>query len=90
MSWPTVAIATPCQISCIVAAWCIIVHRETMDGPHRAGFAPRRRDWIWRISRRVLYKGPQLKACRRVRTCAALWEVLDSMVIGSGGASGWW
>jgi hypothetical protein len=28
-----------------------ILHRETMDGPHRAGFAPRRRVWRGRISK---------------------------------------
>jgi hypothetical protein len=64
--------------------------RETMDGPHRAGFAPRRSVWMWRVSRPFPYVKSQLGVYRSLHTCAVLWEVLDSMVIGGRGASSWW
>lgn len=41
---------------------------------------------IGRISRLVDEAGAQLGSYRACRTCAVLWEVLDSMVIGGGGA----
>jgi hypothetical protein len=34
--------------------------------------------------------GSQWRVYRLIRTCAVLWEVLDSMVIGGRGASSWW
>jgi hypothetical protein len=39
-----------------------------------------------RISRLVDEAGAQLGSYRACRTCAVLWEVLDSMVIGGCGA----
>ena len=41
---------------------------------------------IRRVSRLVDEAGAQLGSYRACRTCAVLWEVLDSMVIGGGGA----
>jgi hypothetical protein len=73
-----------------IRAIMVGVLRETIDGPHRAGFAPRRSICIGRISTPILRIEPQLRAHKAHHTCAVRWEVLDSIVIGGRGAGSWW
>jgi hypothetical protein len=56
MSLLTVAIAVACQVLHIVAPSASNLLRETIDGPHRAGFAPRRSVCTRCVSRRFAQK----------------------------------
>lgn len=48
------------------------LHRVTMDGPHRAGFAPRRSVCSRCVSMRQCFVWPQWKRSGVIRTCAVL------------------
>jgi hypothetical protein len=61
MSWLTVAIAVACQVLHAFAPSVANVLRETMDGPHRAGFAPRRSVCTRALAGGLRIEGPNVR-----------------------------